>query len=193
MSKKLILIGGGGHCKSCIDVIDQCPEFKITGILDTSDKIGLEVLGYPIIGTDEKISIYENDEFYFLITVGQIKSNNTRKNIFNKIVENKLNFGTVVSPFAITSKYSLIGHGTIIMHHVVVNTNCSIGENCIINTKALIEHDCKIGNHTHISTGAIINGGCTIGDNVFIGSGAVVTQGVTVADNVTIGAGSPWF
>ena len=40
MSKNnLILIGGGGHCKSCIDVIEQENKFNITGILDVKEKV----------------------------------------------------------------------------------------------------------------------------------------------------------
>ena len=31
---KIILIGGGGHCKSVIDVIEQEGKFQIAGIID---------------------------------------------------------------------------------------------------------------------------------------------------------------
>ncbi len=36
---KIILIGGGGHCKSCIDVIEQEGRFQITGIVDVPEKM----------------------------------------------------------------------------------------------------------------------------------------------------------
>ena len=32
--KEIILIGGGGHCKSVIDVIEQENRFTIAGIID---------------------------------------------------------------------------------------------------------------------------------------------------------------
>jgi FlaA1/EpsC-like NDP-sugar epimerase len=32
--KKIILIGGGGHSKSCIDVIENENKYKIVGIVD---------------------------------------------------------------------------------------------------------------------------------------------------------------
>ena len=32
--KNIILIGGGGHCKSVIDVIEQEKKYKISGIVD---------------------------------------------------------------------------------------------------------------------------------------------------------------
>lgn len=36
MSKRnILLVGGGGHCHSCIDVIEQCCELiKIVGVVD---------------------------------------------------------------------------------------------------------------------------------------------------------------
>ena len=38
--KELILIGGGGgHCRSCIDVIEQEQKFKIAGIIDKKEFI----------------------------------------------------------------------------------------------------------------------------------------------------------
>ena len=48
----LILIGGGGHCKSCIDVIEMQDKYKIAGIVDLPNNIGDKVLGYPIIACD---------------------------------------------------------------------------------------------------------------------------------------------
>ena len=51
----IILVGGGGHCKSVIDVLVDSQEFKIIGILDMKNKVGSNLLGFPIIGTDEDI------------------------------------------------------------------------------------------------------------------------------------------
>ena len=56
MKDKLILIGGGGHCASCIDVIEQEGKFKIDGIIDKRENVGLSLLGYKYIGTDDEIS-----------------------------------------------------------------------------------------------------------------------------------------
>ena len=55
--KKIILMGGGGHCKSCIDVIESANEYEIVGILDTADKLGQSILDYKIIGTEDRKSV----------------------------------------------------------------------------------------------------------------------------------------
>ena len=43
--KKIILIGAGGHCKSCIDVIEEEKKFEIVGIIDNFRK--KSIFGYP--------------------------------------------------------------------------------------------------------------------------------------------------
>ena len=188
--QELILVGGGGHCKSCIDVIECTGQYEIIGILDTPQSIGNKVLNYEIIGTDQDIQKYKQQGCQFLITVGQIKSASVRKRIFQLLEQNEVTFATIISPKAYVSRYANIGRGTIILHGATVNAAVEIGDNCILNTGCNIEHDVKIGNETHISTHAVINGGCIIGNEVFVGSNATLANQVNLGDNIIIGSGS---
>ena len=36
--KKLIMVGAGGHAKSCLEVIELTEKFKILGFVDNSKK-----------------------------------------------------------------------------------------------------------------------------------------------------------
>jgi len=191
MSKpNIILIGGGGHCKSCIDVIEHEDKFTIAGIIDVKEKIGQSVLGYPIIGCDDDLDEIAKKYDNFLITVGQLNSAALRIKLFEKVQSLNKNLPVVISPDSYISKHSVIGDGTIIMNGVILNALSCVGNNCIINTNALVEHDASIGNHCHISTSSTINGACNVGDNVFIGSRTVVVQEVEIEENSFIGAGS---
>jgi len=172
MKEKILLIGGGGHCKSCIDVIEQENRFVIEGIIDRRELIGQSVLGYSIIDCDENIEKYKNIK-NAIVTTGQIKSPEARIRLFDFYRDAGFTMPIVVSPLAYVSKHAEIGEGTIIMHHVLVNSGAKIGVNCIINSKALIEHDAVVGNNCHISTAAVVNGGTIISDNSFFGSNAV--------------------
>lgn len=186
--KPLILIGGGGHCKSVIEVAEGAG-YNILGILDIPEKIGTSVLSYSVIGCDDDIQKYI-DKAQFMITVGQIKDSTLRHKIANRITQLHGEFATIIANTATVSKYAKIGKGTVVMHHAVVNADANIGEQVIINTCANIEHDALIGDFCHISTGTMINGNCVIGANVFIGSQSVVANGVAVLDNCLIGAAS---
>jgi sugar O-acyltransferase (sialic acid O-acetyltransferase NeuD family) len=190
MSKKIILVGGGGHCISCIEVIESTEEYEICGILDVKEKVGKRVLDYFIIGTDLDIGKYVNDNFCFIVTAGHIKSPEVRKKLYDLIKKANGRVETVRANSAMISKYSFIGEGSIIMHSAIVNAGAQIGINCIINSNALIEHNVQIGNHSHISTMAAINGDCVIGERTFIGSHSVINQGVNIAHDVVLGSGS---
>ena len=173
--RNLILIGGGGHCVSAIDIIEQENKFNIIGIIDVSVKKN-NVLGYPIIGDDKSITKFINKNTYFLITIGQIKSYSNRKEISNILDKNNANLATVISPRAYVSRHSIIKPGTIVMHDAIVNSNVQIGRHCIINTKSNIEHDVIVKDFCHISTCAVVNGNCVIGRGSFVGSNATITM-----------------
>jgi len=182
--KNIYLIGGGGHCNSCIDVIEQENKYHIKGIFDLSENVGKDILGYNVIGTDSDIKSYIKEENYFLVTIGQIGNPGKRLDYL------KLNLTTIISPRAYVSKHSTIGLGTIIMHDAIVNANASIGKNCIINSKALIEHDAMIGDNCHISTAVVINGSVIVGDDTFVGSGAITKNNSTIPKKSFIKANS---
>lgn len=189
MKPKLILIGGGGHCAACIDVVEQDAKFEIAGIVDR-DAASKGLLGYPILGNDDDLSGLRSSYDYALITVGQIKSASIRVRLFEYAKSLGFTLVTIVSPRAYVSKHALIGEGTIIMHDALINARAKIGRNCIINTKALIEHDAAIGDNCHISTGAIVNGSVLVKQGTFIGSNAVTKESIQTKGNDFIKAGS---
>lgn len=189
-SKSLVLIGGGGHCKSCIDVIEASDQYVIKGVLDLAPKLGEKILGYTIIGTNEDIPLLVKEKTDFFITVGVIGNPSKRIELFNLVISFGGLLPIIISPNAYVSRYAKIGAGTIVMHHAVINASAVIGKNCIINTKALIEHDAIIGDHCHISTGSIVNGGTIIGARSFFGSGAVSKQCISIPDDSFIKANS---
>ncbi len=186
--KKIILVGGGGHCKSVIDVIEQERKFKIAGIIDKPSLIGTKILQYSVIGSDKDLKNLAKKYSYALITVGQINSAILRKKLFNLVKKAKFILPKIISPTAYVSKYSSIGKGSVIMHKSIINANSSIGDNCIVNTSALVEHDCIISSHCHISTNATINGGVNIKSGCFIGSNATIKQGLKIKENSFIKA-----
>lgn len=188
--EKIILIGGGGHCKSCIDVIEQEGVYSITGIIDLPEKKGEKILGYEIIGSDDDISEFAKSYDNFFITIGHLGTPKRRIEILNLLNELEKTLPIIISPSAYVSKHTKIFEGSMVMHHSVINAGAEIGCNCIINTKALVEHDAVIGNNCHISTGAIINGGVKVGNNTFYGSGAVSKQYIEIPENSFIKANS---
>ena len=188
--REIILIGGGGHCKACIDVIEQQGKYQIAGIVDLPEKLHKKILGYEIIATDDDLPQLVTEYEDFLITLGQIRSPEKRIRIFQTLKESGAKLPVIISPLAYVSKHAKIGDGTIIMHNALINAGAKIGSNCIINSKALIEHDAIIGDHCHIATGAIINGGVRVGSGSFFGSNTVCQEYIEIRKNTVIGCGA---
>lgn len=187
-SKKLILVGGGGHCKSVIDVAESAG-CQIIGILDVPSELGNKVLNYRVIGVDDDMNKFVNDAD-FIVTVGHIKDATLRIKLHQMILKAGGKLATIIASTAYVSKYAKIGEGTVVMHHAFVNADSEIGKGCIINSYANIEHDTVIGNYCHISTGAMVNGNCKVGNETFLGSQSVMINGVEITDGCVIAAGS---
>ncbi len=199
MSFQLLLIGAGGHCRSCIDVIERGGRFEIAGIVDKGGgwklkaergKGQAEVLGYPVVGTDDDLPELRKKYSHALATVGQIKSPDVRIRLYQRLVELDFELPVIISPLAYVSRHAKIGQGTIVMHHALVNAGAVVGKNCIINTKALVEHDVVIEDHCHIATGAIVNGGAVVGNGSFVGSIAVSRENIRIGKRCVIGGGT---
>ena len=182
------MVGGGGHCRSLIEVAESAG-YAVLGVLDLPENVGKEFLSTQVIGTDDDIPAYV-DQAEFVIAVGSIKDPSTRIRLFEQVKAAGGKLATVVASTARVSKYATLGEGTVVMHHALVNAGAKVGSNVILNSFSDIEHDSVIGDHCHVSTGAIVNGGCRVGSACFVGSGAVLVQGINVGEGIVIGAGS---
>jgi sugar O-acyltransferase (sialic acid O-acetyltransferase NeuD family) len=188
--ESIILIGAGGHCLSCIDVIRSAGKYEITGILDTSEKVGSIVSGIKVIGTDDDIQVLVKKHKNFLISIGQIKSSRKRIRIFETVKKYGGNLPVVISSKAYVSPSVTIGEGSIIMHNSLINAEAVVGKCCIINTGALIEHEAVIGDFCHISTHAVVNGQVIVGNKSFLGSNSVVANNISLPAEIIVAAGA---
>jgi sugar O-acyltransferase (sialic acid O-acetyltransferase NeuD family) len=188
-SPTLILIGAGGHARSCIDVIEQQDQYKVAGLIGLEDELHSRYYGYKVIGNDRDLPEFAKNYDCALITLGQIRTAEHRFRLYENAIHVGFQFPVIIAPTAYVSKYAILGAGTIIMHGAIVNAGARVGDNCIINTRAIIEHDAIVGDHCHISTGTILNGGVAIGFGSFIGSGSVIKENLTIGQGSLVGMG----
>lgn len=188
--KEIVLIGGGGHCAACLDVLAAVGEYWPTAIVDKAEGLGNEVCGHRITAVDddlpELVARFKN----VLICVGQIKSPAPRRDLFQQVKALGADLPAHVSPLAHVSARAALGEGCIVMHQALINARARVGVNAIINTRALLEHDAQVGAHCHISTGALVNGACRIEAGCFVGSGAVLREGIRIGAESVIGCGA---
>lgn len=182
----ILLIGAGGHARSCIDVIELEGRFSVAGLIGLPHEVGSRVLGYSVLGTDDTLPSMLGEFPTVFISIGQIETPEPRLRIFSLVQQWCRELPVIVSPRAYVSRHATLGAGTIVMHGAVVNAGARVGRNCIINSQALVEHDAAIADHCHIATAAVINGGVRIGEGTFVGSNSTVRQGVSIGERCLI-------
>lgn len=200
-TQNIVLLGGGGHCKSVLDTVIQNDKYDEIYITDPHIPIETMILGKAtVVGNDKVLlSLYEKGTRNAFITVGVIKPSLIRKNLYVYASKLGFRFPNLIDPSAIVSPFARLevdtesgnnGAGIFVGKLAAINAEAVIGECCIINTAAVIEHECVIGAFTHISVGAILCGQVSVGYNSFIGAGSTVRQGVKIGNNVLVGANS---
>ena len=125
--KPLLLVGGGGHCRAAIDVIESTGCFVIQGIIQPNTDDITHVLGYPILGEDSDLPTLLLDTPCALVTVGQIKQSGLRQRLFETLQTLKAEFPILVSPKAYVSRHAGLAEGTLVMHGAIVNAAARIG------------------------------------------------------------------
>lgn len=191
MSKKLLLIGGGGHCKIVIEAVESTGAFDQIGIIDLPENIGKSILSQKIIGEDQDlIKLKDAGYNHAFISLGSIGDPTKRMKLFQMISQLKFQLPIIIEKSAIISQSARISAGTYVGKNVIVNANAVIGKAAILNTGCIIEHDCRIGDFTHVAPGVVLSGNVAIGEGVHIGAGSVIRQNCEIGDHSIIGIGS---
>ena len=185
MNKKLVLVGGGGHARSLLAVIDG--DIPVAGYADVQPCAGLDI---PYLGTDsECIALLDALEYEVAMTV--VGGRDCSMALRSRLIERYKGYDmpVIIAPTAIVAGCR-IGPGSQLMHRTVVNTGTETGRCCIVNTGAVVEHDCRLGSNVFIGPGAVICGGVDIGDNCYVGANATIRPGVKVCAGSVIGMGA---
>lgn len=189
--KDILLIGGGGHCRSVLSSIKTMGKYNIVGILDTKEQVGKIIDGVQVIGTDDEMnSLFYKGVKNAVITIGSIGDTSLRVKLYNKLKDIGFNLPIIIDKTAIVDNNCSIGEGTFIGKGSIVNSGTVIDKCTIVNTGVIVEHDCNIGEFSHLAPGSVICGNVKIGINTHIGANSTIIQEIEVGDNTLIGAGS---
>lgn len=189
--RKILLVGGGGHCRSVLDCLRQSEVYSEVGIVVQDSPLQKPIFEIPIIGTDADLpSLFAEGWTAAAVTVGSVGHPQIRRYLFQRLKEIGFLLPPIVSSHAVIGQEVFIEEGVFIGKRAVVNAGSHIGPCAIINTGAIVEHDCMIKNFVHISPGAVLCGGVQVKENSHVGAGAVVRQEICIGQDSAIGAGS---
>lgn len=191
MSKKIVLLGGGGHCKSVLDTLLSSMEYSEIGIVDRKENVGKKVLSVPIIGCDDDLfRLYEDGFEYAFVTIGSVGNPLIRIKRFTILQNMGFEIPNIIDKKAMIGNHVKLENGIFIGKNVVVNTGSLINRGAIINTSSTVEHDCKIEEFAHIAPGSVLCGEVHIKKNTHIGANSVIKQQLIIGSNSVIGMGS---
>lgn len=191
MNKKLLLVGGGGHCKSVLDSLLAMNSYAEVGIIDKKENVGKFILGIPAIGCDDNLlELYQKGYTYAFVTLGSIGEPADRVRLFGELESIGFEIPNIIDSTAVVSKNTTLAKGIYIGKNAAVNAGASIGNGAIINSAATVEHDCKIGDFAHIAPGAVLCGEVEVGAYAHVGAKSVVKQQIKIGANTLIGLGS---
>lgn len=192
MENPCVIIGGGGHAKVLIEILQLEGRYSPYAITDGDpSKRGNKILGIPIVGTDTELpKLLENNVQHFIVGTGSVGKNQVRKRLFNKGCKAGFEPLTALHPTGKISGSAHIENGTALMAGAIVNVDSKIGKNCVINSGAIVEHDCHIADHVYLSSGVCLSSTVKINCGAFLGIGATIKQTVQIGAWSIIGAGS---
>ena len=162
--KKIILIGAGGHCKSCIDVIEKNKLFKISGIIDNNKS--KKILNYKIIGRDKNLKKIGYKLPVIISPLSYVSKHA------------KIGEGTIIMHNSVINAGVKIGKNCIINSMSLIEHDVSIGDHCHISTRATINGSVKIGRNTFIGSNSTLKHGIKIGNRSIINSKKLVKKNV---------------
>ena len=180
----IIIIGGGGHSKVIVDIINiqRYTNYNIIGYFDDNEKTDL--YNVPYLGKIKRIKNCES-KFYYIIAIGD---NKIRRRIYENY--NKLHYISLIHPKSIISQSAIIEEGCVICAGAIVQSDVKIGKCCIINTNSNIDHESIICDFVNINPSATLCGNVLIGKNTIVGANATIIEKIKIGECNIIGAGS---
>jgi UDP-perosamine 4-acetyltransferase len=181
----VVIIGNGGHSRSCVDAWDPASGYGPIGCTGTDPDEHGEL---PYLGTDDVLPELLRDGIrHAFVALG---SNALRAKVTRQILDLGFELVTLVAPTARVAPSATLGRGSAVLHGAIVGAFAQVGEGAILNTAASIDHDSRIGDYSHVAPGTHLAGGTTVGERAFLGVGVSVIPGVMVGPDVVVGAGA---
>lgn len=189
--KKIVIIGAGGFGREVKIVIDDINkkslEYNFLGFYDDNVEKGTLINGYPILGTIQDLNVI-NEITYVAIGIGEPK---TKKSLIKELVNDKLEFPTLIHPSCIISNDEVyIGKGTIICAGNIITCNIRIEDFVTINLMCTVGHDTHINNYCSFMPSVNISGEVEVHENVYVGTGAKIINRLEIGKNTIVGAGA---
>jgi len=185
MSRRLGVIGAGGHGKVVADTALRCGWDEVVFFDALAAKEGYSIGHWNVVDVPENVRLHGCEGVF--VAIGNAEH---RRNWCERLLSQSLPLVKLIDPSALVSAYAEISEGVIVVAGAVINVDSRVGRGAIINTRASIDHDCVVGAYSHVCPAVAIGGQVCVGESTWLGIGCQIKQCIHIGKGVTVGAGA---
>lgn len=186
MSKRVIVIGAGGHGRSVAEAILLLGRDGLVGFVDDGADVSAKVWTYPMLGRTEALHTLRKRADAVVVAIG---NNAVRERLHALVGEAGFELLSVIHPAAFVSPTATVGPGCAVMAGAIVGTEAQLGEGAIVNCGATVDHHCRVEAFGHLGVNACMAGGAVLGRRAWMQAGSALGYGVRVESGAVLGPG----
>lgn len=188
MSKRVIVIGAGGHGRSMAEAILLLGRDELIGFVDDGADADSRVWSYPMLGRTDALHTLREHVHAVVVAIG---NNAVREKLHARVREAGFELLSVIHPTAFVSPTAALGAGCAVMAGAVVGTEAHLGEGVIVNCGATVDHHCRVDAFGHLGVNACMAGGSVLGHRAWMQAGSALGYGVQIEDDAVLAPGEP--
>lgn len=177
LTRRLIIVGAGGHGCSVAESVLLSGEFEVTGFLDDAFPQISQIWAIPVLGKVIDLAQWKTVADFVFVAIG---SNALRQRVSRELQSAGFALATIIHPKAIVSPTAVLGEGSAIMAGAIVGTEARLGEGVIVNCAAVVDHHCSVDDFGHLGVGAVMAGGSVLGAAAWMQAGSAIGYGVEI-------------
>ena len=186
MSRRLLIVGAGGHGRAVAEAAIAAQTHVVIGFIDDAFPEPRSVLGFPVLGVTAELDRHLTSAEHIIVAIG---NNSVRRRLTAYAKEIGFAVVSVAHPRAIISPSAIVGLGSAIMAGAIVGPEAIIGEGVIVNCGAVVDHHCRVDEFAHLGVNAAMAGGSILGAGAWMQAGSALGYGVSVEAGRVVGVG----
>lgn len=177
MTRRLLIVGAGGHGRSVAEAANASGAFEVVGFLDDAYPGLSSVWEVPVLGKVADYGAFRRDVDCCLVAIG---NNGVREKTVALLKADGFELASVIHPRALVSPRAIVGAGSAVMMGAVLGTEARLGEGAIVNCGAVVDHHCVVKDYGHLGVGAVMAGGSVLGHGAWMQANAALGYGVKI-------------
>jgi sugar O-acyltransferase (sialic acid O-acetyltransferase NeuD family) len=185
---RILVLGAGGHGRAVIELLRDLDAHAIAGVVDAAPPCMPEVLGIPVLGTEEVLpALRAGGVGLACIAIGDPAA---RLAAAARFLALGFALPALVHPSVLRARSAVVEEGAVVMPRAVIGAAARVGRLAILNTGAILDHDAVLEEAAHAAPGAVLPGGVRVGPRALVGAGAACRPHVTIGAGAVVGVGA---